>query len=749
MFACGHNGFGAGAPYSIECLERRVLLTHYALDPTFGQDGIGLAELGALQGFNNPLAVAELGGSKIVAVAAVGSGDPGALTSAAIARFNPDGTIDTSFGTGGVVVVPIAEALADALVLFDGRIVLAGHDGGDLILAQLTADGQLDTSFAGDGIAEITIASSANQTIAAMSVSQDGDVNLVVSGELRTGSGGGQLVLARFTPDGILDTSFSGDGVLIDPNLPGSLATAGFGARHVFTAGVDPLTSEGRVAVARFTPEGTPDPAFGQGGVVTLPAVNAGADVVSAITADIANVLIGGAGFLALLDEDGSAVTRFSGDGIATVPAALGSSNVVHQIDSDDVNPITAVTGSGLFRVSGTGTLDPDFGSNGVVLIDGMFSAAINWPSRDRRAVLVGGRATDGSAIAVARVSLQPDVFLTPAGVLTVRAENLENNTITLSAVGNEARLQVNGQLSTYPLADVNGFDVDAGFGNSVTLTIDIPATVRAAGGDDTITTADGDDVIVDQGGNNLITTGAGRDSIEAHGGGNNTITTGAGDDRVVTGEGDDSVITGDGDDVIDVWLGNNTVVSNGGDDGIAASEGNDSLDAGAGNDRVDARGGRNTISAGDGDDFVNALDGNDSITGGAGDDHIRAGNGDNLVFAGDGDDYVRSGAGRDTLWGEIGYDEIRAGDGDDYINAGAGKDRLFGQQGNDVIYAGRNNDALDGGPGRDLLKGGDGDDKLWDRDGFADSVFGGLGDDLGSFDDAEDILTEVEQLLA
>jgi uncharacterized delta-60 repeat protein len=731
----------------IEPLERRVLLTHYAIDPTFGVDGIARADLGAANGFNNPLAIAELGGSKIVAVAAVGSGGPAALARATVARFNLDGTLDTSFGTNGVVSVPVAPALADALVLFDGRVVLVGHDDGNLILAQLNADGQLDTRFAGDGIAEIPITSSSNQTFAALSVSLDGDVHLVAGGELRTGSGDGQLVLARFTPDGVLDTSFSGDGVLIDPNLPGSVVAAAFGGRHVFTAGVDPVTSQGRVAVARFTPEGTRDPTFGRNGVVTLPAISAGRDVVSSITADVANVLIGGAGFLALLDENGSAVTRFSGDGIVAVPAALGSSNVVHQIDSDDVNPITAVTGSGLLRVSGTGTPDPDFGSDGVVLVDGMFSAAINWPSRDRRAVLVGGRATDGSAIAVARVSLQPDVFLTSAGVLTVRAENLESNTIALAAAGSEARLEVNGQISTYPLAVVKAFYVDAGFRNSVTLSIDIPATVRTAGGDDTITTADGDDDIIDQGGNNLITTGAGRDSVMAYGGGNNTITAGAGDDLVVAGEGDDSVITGDGDDVIDVWLGNNTVVSNGGNDRIAASEGNDSLDAGAGNDRVDARGGRNTISAGDGDDFVNALNGNDTLSGGAGDDHIRAGNGDNLVFAGTGDDYVRAGTGRDTLWGEIGYDEIRAGFGDDYVNGGAGKDRIFGQQGDDVLYGGRGNDAINCGTGADVLKGLDGNDKLFADDGSADTLDGGADDDLAIFDDALDLVLRIEAM--
>ena len=72
----------------------------------------------------------------------------------ALARYEPDGSLDPSFGQNGRVTTDLgASEGANALVLQpDGKLVVAGESGGDFALARYNPDGSLDTSFSGDGI---------------------------------------------------------------------------------------------------------------------------------------------------------------------------------------------------------------------------------------------------------------------------------------------------------------------------------------------------------------------------------------------------------------------------------------------------------------------------------------------------------------------------------------------------------------------------------------------------------------------
>jgi uncharacterized delta-60 repeat protein len=136
------------------------------------------------------------------------------------------GDLDPTFGTGGFVTTDFGvsweEAHAVALQS-DGKIVLAGHSpdsGGHdhYALVRYNADGSLDTSFSGDGMVTTVLTYTGDE---ASSVAIQSDNKIVVAGRSYV-TNDYDLSLVRYNTDGSLDTSFSGDGMVITPIGSGS-----------------------------------------------------------------------------------------------------------------------------------------------------------------------------------------------------------------------------------------------------------------------------------------------------------------------------------------------------------------------------------------------------------------------------------------------------------------------------------------------------------------------------------------------
>ena len=733
-----------------ESLERRLLFA-IGIDPSFGDAGIAKADTG-VNGFHGTVMIRELTDGKILAVTGVGFSEAmgGTNVNAAITRFNANGLPDTTFGGGdGVALITIGDLLGDAVLQPDGKVVLVGQRGHDLTVTRVTTDGELDTTFAGDGVAEITVENAATDRFTAQGAALSPNGTIVASGSLRMGDDDSDVVIARFTPAGLPAATFGGGDGLLVVDRPGFVDYAQVAVDATNRVLVS-MREDDRAVIGRYTSTGVADPAFGSAGFATFAQSRPGGDFPFSLTVapDGAGVVVGAEGFVGWLNSNGTPNTAFGGAGTVSLPSSAGFGAIALEVAVDGAGRVVTVVDTGALRFLGNGTPDPDFGTAGHVLITDMTSSAINVASSDAEVLFVGGGASASNAVVTAaRIGEAPGVVLGPTGVLVVTGTAADDSVVLDTSAG-EARLNFNGSVTTYPLADVKRFNVSAGAGaNSVMLSLDIPATIRAGSGDDAIVTADGDDLIEAGGGDNNVASGAGSDTVNT-GAGSDTIATGDGTDTVRAGEGDDSVTTGDGDDFIELGLGNNFAATSAGKDTILALLGDDSIDGGAGDDFIRADDGKNTAAGGAGDDFLETLDGADSLTGGGGNDTLLGGNGDNALFGGTGNDFLKTGTGADTLWGEIGNDTLRAGDGDDYLNGGASKDRLFGQQGSDTLYGGRNNDALDGGPGSDLLKGLDGNDKLFDAEGTRDSLDGGAGIDVGLFDDPLDAVLRIETVL-
>ncbi|MGH2963977.1 MAG: delta-60 repeat domain-containing protein [Solirubrobacterales bacterium] len=241
------------------------------LDPTFSGDGRLTIDFGTRFDYANAVALQQNG--KLVVAGVKRRSSSGA--DFALARVNPNGSVDPSFSDNGLQTIAFghqredeAEAVA---VLPNGRIIVSGFSNEQGVVARLHSNGALDTSFSRDGRASV-----GNLEVAAMAIQSDGRIVLVGT-KIGTGF---QMVAARLTPNGRLDPSFSGDGrrTISFPHGSGPDEGFDFGQGvtiqangRIVVSGATFQTGPGELfAVARLLPGGKLDHSLGGDGRVTI-----------------------------------------------------------------------------------------------------------------------------------------------------------------------------------------------------------------------------------------------------------------------------------------------------------------------------------------------------------------------------------------------------------------------------------------------------------------------------------------------
>jgi uncharacterized delta-60 repeat protein len=225
-----------------------------SLDTSFDVDGWTVVDLG---GADIGTAAAIQPDGKIVVVGFR------SVSSLILVRFNANGSLDTTFNGSGQVVESFGGTAygIDLALQPDGKIVVSGNRSGDLLVARYTTTGTLDTSFGSGGWTAIDFGSSEQGS----SVALQPDGKIVVGGA----SGAREFVLARFDATGALDPSCDTDGkVNLQPGGPGqgfSLALQPGG--KILLGG---YTDAGDLAVVRLNGANCGlDSSFGTAGVVT------------------------------------------------------------------------------------------------------------------------------------------------------------------------------------------------------------------------------------------------------------------------------------------------------------------------------------------------------------------------------------------------------------------------------------------------------------------------------------------------
>jgi uncharacterized delta-60 repeat protein len=195
-----------------------------------------------------------------------------------VLRRNADGSVDTSFGTNGVVKVrlPVSEDLSatrvhGAAIDSAGRIVVVGHNGSGpsarAYVLRLLANGSRDAAFGANGLVRLEALKSGEGLVV------QADDRIVVGGVGQSPvDSRGDLVLLRLNQAGVLDTSFGQSGIATVPKtiLVRSFALAqGSDGKLVVAANDHSLTGVPPVVVRWFA-NGSLDASFGNGGVKTF-----------------------------------------------------------------------------------------------------------------------------------------------------------------------------------------------------------------------------------------------------------------------------------------------------------------------------------------------------------------------------------------------------------------------------------------------------------------------------------------------
>jgi uncharacterized delta-60 repeat protein len=183
-----------------------------SLDESFGDAGKVLTAVSAAGARDTiyALALMEVGGEQMI-LAAGGEGDFKA------ARYHADGTLDAGFGSAGLVQSMFGSSIGTARAIGTteaGEIVIAGHSNHDFALVRLSAAGVLDAKFGDKGKVTTALSKDNWDEVNGM-VLEDGG-KIVVGGWVYEGSSSnGNFAVVRYTADGALDASFGEGGEVV------------------------------------------------------------------------------------------------------------------------------------------------------------------------------------------------------------------------------------------------------------------------------------------------------------------------------------------------------------------------------------------------------------------------------------------------------------------------------------------------------------------------------------------------------
>ena len=190
------------------------------LDPTFGTGGLVITDFGSFD-FGQSIAIQPDG--KIVAAGFTASGTK--PYNFALARYTPTGILDSGFGSEGLVITDFGSFdIGNSIAIQpDGKIVVAGYttaipnlnnfaiDPANFALARYTPTGTLDSGFGSGGIVITDFGSDDSGN----SVAIQSDGKIIVAGSTASGPNLYNFALARYTPIGTLDSGFGSGGLVI------------------------------------------------------------------------------------------------------------------------------------------------------------------------------------------------------------------------------------------------------------------------------------------------------------------------------------------------------------------------------------------------------------------------------------------------------------------------------------------------------------------------------------------------------
>lgn len=397
------------------------------LDATFNGKGYALYE-----GWNKDSymgAAIQLDG-KILVSTGISNGTD---SDVAVLRYNADGTLDTDFATGGVFTYDGGNGNDCGRFIsvdVDGPITLTGYTNNgndvDVLVMRLNANGTLDETFGENGIV-LYDANGRDDYGRAIAVQNEGSILVAARS---SGDGTSLALILKLNTTGTRDTSFGTQGVAVYPGTKGNdgfrdLALQADG--KILVSGYTNTDAGFEVLTARYTADGALDPSFGTNGSVRFDGGHKNAGVRGIVIQEDGKIVVSGSTsngadldvLVLRYTADGSLDPEFGTEGVVIYDSGTGNDNGRRMaLQQGGKIVVVGNTHNGtdydalVLRYDADGVTDSDFGETGVAAYN--LGQGDDWGEavaiqRDQNMVVVGGIGSTVTQVLTMRIIGAPE----------------------------------------------------------------------------------------------------------------------------------------------------------------------------------------------------------------------------------------------------------------------------------------------------------------------------------------------------
>ena len=355
----------------------------------------------------------------------------------AVARYNSDGNLDTTFGNGGFVITRITnrnDRAEELVIQADGKILVAGATASRFGIVRYNSDGTLDPTWGSNGI---VIENFGSCQAGAYSIVIQSDGKIVVAG-VADFCVPSDFAVARYNSDGSLDTTFGGDGKVTTSVSGNYQAATGdillqSDGKIIITGMIaldPPYSMNHHFGMVRYNSDGSLDTTFGSGGIViTYFGANYEQGDGAVLLENGKIVMVGEVSYFNGTWTSNIGVARYNNDG--SLDATFGNGGKVNtdiggaydlptgvaiQTDGQIVVAGFSANNFAVLRYNNDGGLDTTFGGSGYVRTDfcGGFDGAMDVVIQNDGRIVVTGWAHNGTNYDFGLARYNPDGSVGP-----------------------------------------------------------------------------------------------------------------------------------------------------------------------------------------------------------------------------------------------------------------------------------------------------------------------------------------------
>lgn len=273
----------------------------------------------------------------------------------ALARYNSNGTLDGTFGSGGKVVATNGSAAA-VLIQPDNKILVAdtSFDPGEqgIVLLRFNSNGSPDAGFGSNGRAFINLGPGSGASSAVL----QSDGKVIVAGAAGGDSERANFATVRFNADGSIDQAFGSSGVVTTDffnNLDVARAVGVQADGKIVVAGLvtnnsGPNSNGEDFGLVRYDSNGTIDATFGAGGKVTTSFGSLGDTARALVIQPNGKIVAAGSGSVQLFNDQDFALARYNSNGSLDTTFGVGGKTLTDFSSFYDPDALVFSRASGL-----------------------------------------------------------------------------------------------------------------------------------------------------------------------------------------------------------------------------------------------------------------------------------------------------------------------------------------------------------------------------------------------------------------